>query len=132
MVSERHQQLLRHVRLEEALHVAVDPGAIGVHLAHGRAGDVSALVARMARAGLDVVRVEQEGVPGIEGLVPGEVGPEQEGLEEPGDVGQVPLGGADVLHRLHHAVLGRERLGEGLGAGADIPVAGGECGGVCH
>ncbi len=59
----------------------------------------------------------------VEGPVAHEVRREQEGLEEPGGVGQVPLGRAGVRHRLRELVLRRQRAGERLGRLAHGPIA---------
>jgi hypothetical protein len=55
-----------------------------------------------------VVAVEENAEGGVEGNETGLEALEQERLEEPGDVGEVPLGRARVGHRLHLAVLGRQ------------------------
>ena len=61
-----------------------------------------------------VVGVEEVGVGGVEGAVPGQLGLEQERLEEPRRVGPVPLGRAHVGHRLDRLVLGGQRSGRAL------------------
>ena len=58
-----------------------------------------------------VVAVEQVVEVRVVGLV-GAVWGEEEGLEEPGRVGPVPLRGARVRHRLNRLVLGRKRPGQ--------------------
>jgi hypothetical protein len=61
----------------------------------------------------DVIRVEQHAERRIERHEALALG-EDERLEEPGRVGEVPLDRARVGHRLERAVLGRERRGERL------------------
>ena len=55
----------------------------------------------------------------VEAPVAGREGFEHEALEEPGHVREMPLGRADVGHRLHDRVLGRERLDERKAQRAD-------------
>ncbi len=59
-----------------------------------------------------VVGIEQIAEHRIERLIALEVRLQHEGLEEPGDVRQVPLGGADVRHGLDLLVLGAQRRGQ--------------------
>ena len=56
---------------------------------------------------------------GWKSLVAGEEVAQDEGLEEPGGVGEVPFGGAGLGAGLDHQVLGRERRGERERGGAD-------------
>ena len=97
---------------QEPAHLPVHVGPEGVHLVDGGAADPAPPVPAVALAGLHVVGIEEVGVGLVRGLVAGEVGLQEEGLEEPAHVRQVPLGGADVLHRLDDVVLGGERLAE--------------------
>ena len=55
-------------------------------------------------------------------LVAEDVGHEQEGLEEPGRMGEVPLHRAGVGHRLDLAILGAQGFGEPVGHRADGPI----------
>ena len=55
----------------------------------------------------------------IEDAVAREMMLQQEGLEEPGGVRQMPLGRRHVGHGLHHHVLGQQRLRKFLAAAAD-------------
>ena len=97
--------------LDRGVHV----GAVGGDFFVGRAGDEAALWARVARAGGDVIRVEQEGEARVENLVAGDLLGEQELLEEPGGMRAMPLDRAGVGHRLDDLVLGRERRRAALG-----------------
>ena len=55
---------------------------------------------------------------------------EHEGLEEPGDVREVPFGGARIGHRLHTSVFGRERCGERFAGRTDRAEAFAQRGGI--
>ena len=99
------------------------PGGLPLRRRHGRYRAISSMPGReggRARAGGGghhslVVRVEDVGVGIVEGVVAGGVLPEDEGLEEPGHVGPVPLRRADVGHRLDRLVLGAQDRGQPLG-----------------
>ena len=93
----------------------VDVAAVLRDLADARAGDQAPFRARMTRADLLVVRVEEVGVRGIGRHVAGEMGGEDERLEEPGGVRPVPFRRAHVGHRLHDLILGCEGCGERFG-----------------
>jgi hypothetical protein len=71
--------------------------------------------ARVARAGGDVIRVEQERERVIEHAIARRVRRQQELLEEPGRMGAMPFGRTGLRHRLHHLILGPERRGAALG-----------------
>ena len=118
MVQPERDQL-GHGRLElafeQVFHGLVDELAVAGHLGDARAGDQPAFGAGVPIAERLVVRVEDVG----EGVVVGAVGlgvrPQDEGLEEPGDMGPMPFRGADVRHRLHRLVLGAQGGGQALG-----------------
>ncbi len=69
-----------------------------------------------------VVRVEDVGVLVVEGAIPGGVLTEDERLEEPGDMGAVPLGRAHVRHRLHGLVLCAQNRRQAFGVRTHSPV----------
>jgi hypothetical protein len=102
--------------------IAVADGRGTRDLLDGRAR-AQPLRAGMSRADGFVVRVEQVPEVGVEGLVAGEPGIEDEGLEEPGGVTAVPLRGAHVGHRLDDLVLRSEGSGERLGEVAHPAVS---------
>src|SRR5262249_36810226 len=87
------------------------------------AGQQAALRARMLRADLLVVRVEQLAESGVKGSVVRARSSQDEGLEEPARMGEVPLRGAGIVHRLHLAVLGRERRPQLLGERSHRAIA---------
>src|SRR5260221_1125215 len=76
---------------------------------------MAALVAGMARAGADIIGMEQEGVGGMEDLVAFTMLAEQELLEEPGGMGAMPLRRTRVRHGLDQLVLGGQGGGPALG-----------------
>ena len=80
---------------------------------------MAALVAGMARAGADVIGIEQIGVIGMEGLVARRVLAEQKLLEKPGGVGAVPFGRTRIRHRLDQLIFRRQRRGTALGLATD-------------
>ena len=111
---------------EQRLHALVDVGAIALDVGEAGPRDEAALRPRVLLADTLVVAVEENAKGRVEGNEAGLEALEQEGLEEPGDVGEVPLGRARVGHRLHLAVLGRQRRGERQARGTHARVARGE------
>ena len=112
--------------LEEAVDGGVDVGAVGEDGVERRAGEGGAelLLGHVAEG--VVVAVEEPVEVGMEGLVGGDELAEDEGLEEPAGVGEVPLDGAGFGTGLDHEVFGRERGAEARGGVADGLVAGEE------
>jgi hypothetical protein len=108
------------------VHALVDVGAIAQDIGEPGPRDEAALRPRMLLAHTLVVAVEEHAEGGIEGHEIGLEALEQEGLEEPGDVGEMPFRRAGVGHRLHLAVLGRERRGESEARLAHARIAAGE------
>src|SRR5215831_3559507 len=47
---------------------------------------------------------------------------EQEGLEKPADMGEMPLGGADIWHRLNDIIFGYQRLTQLLREAANFLI----------
>ena len=104
---------------QEARHGRRHLRPVGHRLVHAGPGDHAAAGPRVARAGALVVGVEKKGEIGVERPIGGGMDGQDELLEEPGRMGQMPLAGTGVLHRLDHLVLGREDPGQGFGLGAD-------------
>ena len=102
--------------------VGVDVGAVGEDVGEGRAGETGAEGFGGHVAEGVVVGVEEPVEVRVEVLVVGEEFAQDEGLKEPGGVGEVPLGGAGLRTGLDHDVFRRERGGEGEGGGADGAV----------
>ena len=76
------------------------------------------LAARVLAAHALVVGVEQHAKRRVEGRELRLEAFQDEGLEEPGGVRQVPFDGAGLQHGLRAAVFGRQRRGQALGGGA--------------
>ena len=100
----------------------VDVAAIRVDLVERRARELPAARPVGPRPDPFVVRVEEELEGRVERPVAGGVRLQHERLEEPGRVGEVPLGRARVRHRLHQLILGRERRRQRQRARADRAV----------
>ena len=95
--------------LEEAGHRGIDVGAVGEDGVEGRTGEGGAelLLGHVAEG--VVVAVEEPVEVGVEGFVGGDELAENEGLEEPAGVGEVPLDGTGLGTGLHHEVFRGER-----------------------
>lgn len=119
---------LRNAARQQALHGRVHMGAVGEHLV--QRGPRQHAPARPRVAGADglVVRIEQVAVACIRRAVAGHVGAEDECFEKPGGVGQVPLGGAGVVHRLDGGVGVGQRRGQRQGLRPDRVVLQQQCG----
>src|SRR3954471_10386088 len=70
-----------------------------------------------------VIGVEQKRKVLVEQAVSGEVRLEDERLEKPTRMREVPLGGTCLRHRLHHLIFCREGVGDGLSGAANRGVA---------
>ena len=110
---------------QQLRHRGVHMGAIGQHICGRGPGYQAPRGARLPRAHRLVVGVEQVAELRVEHPVADQVRDQHEGLEEPGGVGQVPLGRAGVRHGLGAHVLRGQRPGQGLG-GAPQPLVAGE------
>ncbi len=113
---------------QQRVHGAVDEGAIARDLLDPGAGDEATLRPGMPGAHGLVIRVEDVGVGIVEGAVSVRVLPEDERLEEPRDVGPVPLRRAHVRHRLDRLVLCAQDRGQPLGGGPNMRIGIGEIG----
>lgn len=94
--------------------MGVDMGSVGEHLVERGAGEQASLMAGMPSPDSVVVRVEEVAELRMENFIPLAMGTEQEGFEEPGRVGQVPLGRAAVGHRLGTTIFRFEIADEAL------------------
>ncbi len=99
---------------DESQHRRGNMVAIGGDGIDGRSRQKAALRARMARPDRFVIGVEQIGEGGVEFAVSRVEGTEQEGLEEPAGVRQMPFRRADIRHRLDRLILGRQVTSEGF------------------
>ena len=97
---------------DQAHHLLVDLGAVGIDLLHRRPGQSPSNVPGHALSKALVVRIEDEVIARMTGpIVVGKFF-QDHALEEPGGVTQVPLGRTDVRHGLYYVVLGAERPAE--------------------
>ncbi len=121
--ARRRLQQSRPVEpIEQRQHVLIDVSAVRVCLLDRGPRDQAALGSAVPRPHRVVVGVEQVREPGVVGGVL-RIGPgEQECLEEPAHVGDMPLGGADVRHGLDDVIFGDERLAKLLREAADLLV----------
>ena len=103
---------------EQLLHGQIDVAAIGIHLAHRRPRQQPPPRPFERRAVGLVVGVEKMVVALVQRAVTRQERLQHEGLEEPGDMGQMPLRRAHVRHALDHMILGLQRLAKPLTGGA--------------
>src|SRR5690242_19488087 len=78
-------------RLEKFHDRRIDMAVIGADLLVAGAGDVTPLMAGMARTSADIIGVEQEGVIGVKRHVARAMLAEQKLLEVPGRMGAMPF-----------------------------------------
>jgi hypothetical protein len=130
--AELDQRVDRWVvrRGEQRRHALVDLRTIGLDLGQAGTRDEAALRPRMLLAHLVVVAVEQHPVVGVERLEAALVALEHEGFEKPRHVRQMPLGRADVGHRLHLRVGLGQRLGQEQRLRAHLRIAAGQRAGL--
>ena len=96
--------------LQQILQPLVHPVAPGQHLRDRGSAQQAPLGPGMAGADAVVIGVEQVAPAAIGRLVALQVRLQQERLEEPGGVGQMPFGGARIRHPLQAEVLALESL----------------------
>lgn len=126
--EHRRQPLQQcHIGLrQQAFHGRVDMAAIGVDLFGRRPAEQAALRPRLPFAESLVIGIEEVVEAVVEDGIAGKMRPEQEGLEEPGDMGAVPFYRAGIGHRLDLLVFRAERCRQRFGQGAGLAVADGE------
>ncbi len=125
---------------EETGDGRVDVAAVGEDLVERRTGEGGTKLLLGHVADGAVVGVEEPAEVGVEGLITGDELGEDEGLEEPGGVGEMPLDRRGLGAGLHHHVFGSERAAETHGGCAyeakavkqrcGTGVGGGEGGGL--
>ena len=84
----------------------IDRGAIALRLFYRGTRDQATQIAPMHIAGGVVVRIEEIGVLRNFGTIARHPFFQHESLEEPGRVGEVPFGWADVRDRLYNTIFG--------------------------
>jgi hypothetical protein len=126
---DREQLLVLGPRAQQLLHVLVDVLAIVEHFLDRRARQQTALRPLVHAAYGLVVGVEEIFEVRMERAIPGEQRLQQELLEEPAGVCEVPLRGARVRHALHHVVFDLERLADLARDATHVRIAGGQ--GLC-
>jgi hypothetical protein len=94
---------------DQICHRGIDVGAIGMHLVEAGARDQPPLRARVPCAHRLVVRIEEKAEALVEAHVAASMRLEQESLEKPSRVREMPFGWARVGHRLDDLVLGAQR-----------------------
>ena len=101
----------------------VDMGATGEDLVQARAAEHAAARARVALALALVIGIEQIGPALVAQAIAGDMVAQDEGLEEPAGVGEVPFGRRGVGHRLEGGVGVGQRRGDGRAQRAHRAVA---------
>ena len=104
-----------HALREKIRQPRIDMRAIRQNALDRRSRENAAPGARLARPLAFVIGIEAVVEGFIEHPVAGQVLGENEGLEEPRDVREVPFGRARILRRLDGHVLGRQRVRQSLG-----------------
>ncbi len=99
------KRLRRKGRVEQTVERRIDIGTVGAHLLRRGPREQPALRPRMPRAHALIVGVEAIFEALVEHAVARQEALQQEGLEEPGGVGEMPFGGARIVHRLDDLVL---------------------------
>lgn len=97
---------------QQCLHALVDVRPVALDGGHAGPAEQPALRPRMLLTDALVIAVEQHAEVRIEGLERVLMALEDKGLEEPGQMRQMPFGRAGVGHRLHLAILVGKRLGQ--------------------
>jgi len=98
--------------IQQPVHLRIDVLAIGADLCHCRPGQEPALATQVHLADRVVIGIEEIVETFVELTIAGQVRDQQEILEEPAGMCQMPLGRADIGHRLRHEILGLQRLAE--------------------
>ena len=116
LVIDAELDQLRRLRAErgvaQPLERRIDEVAVVAHLLRRGPGQQPALGARLPRADALVIGVEAIFEALVEHAVAGEKALQQERLEEPGGMREMPLGRARIVHRLDDLVLVAQRRGK--------------------
>ena len=106
--SERgqlHDDVIVGALLEQRLHGCIHVPTVIENVCERRARQQAAMRTRVHAADRVVVGVEKVVILLVKVHMVFHLRLQDEVLEEPGDVRKVPLGGADIGHRLHHRVF---------------------------
>ncbi len=106
---DKFRRLRRKWRVEQAVERLIDRSAIGAHLMAGGPREQSALRPRVPGADALVIGIEAVLEALVEHAIAGQEALQHESLEEPGGVGEMPLGRARIVHGLDDLVLVAQR-----------------------
>ena len=118
---ERCQPLLIDL-LQQLKDTLIDVPPVGIRLLDGRPGDQPTFGSAMPFSQRIVVRVKEVRVLWMKRLVIRNCRKEQEGLEKPADVGEMPFGRADIWHGLDDIIFGDQRFAQVLSKAANALV----------
>src|SRR6266849_393005 len=108
--------------LQQVEDVLIDIAAVPVGLLDGGPGDQPAIGSAVPFSQRVVVGIKQVRILWMKGLVTRNCWKEEKGLEKPADVGEMPLGWADIWHRLNDVIFGYQRLTQVLREAANFLV----------
>src|SRR5713101_5233551 len=109
--------------LQQVEDVLIDIAAVPVGLLDGGPGDQTAIGSAVPFSQRIVVGIKQVRILWMKGLVTRNCWKEEKGLEKPADVGEMPLGWADIWHRLNDVIFGDKRLTQVLREAANFLVS---------
>ena len=119
---DQRADVVGHAAAQQVGHRVVDVRAVRQHLGQRRPRQQAAARPLMARADGVVVRVEQEAEALVEAAVAAAVRGQDELLEEPGGVREVPLAGAGELRGLRRQVGVVQAVDEAQRGGAHVTI----------
>src|SRR5687768_2606805 len=93
---------------KQLMHGRVDVRPVLHNFSECRPRNVTALCATMPLAGVDIVGIEQETVARMERSIIGNVLLQNERLEEPAGMSQMPFRRTDIRRRLNNTILGSQ------------------------
>jgi hypothetical protein len=111
-------------RVHEVRHVPVDVRPVSIDLFDGRTGERVPFRTGVERSDSVVVRVEEVFVARVERAVTLQVRLQKKRLEEPCDVGEMPLRRTRIEDALHLVIIGLERCAERFRLPAHFAIAG--------
>ena len=108
--------------LQQRQHVFVHVCPVADDVVDARTRQKSAFLAGMEFSDLLVIGIEQIAEPRMEFRIARQVGLQQEGLEEPAHMRQMPLGRAGLGGGLDHMVLARQRCAQRFALQSNVQV----------